>query len=104
MRRAGREHGSACEARRHRDPRAAARVRGRAVMDLTSRLRSIVRPPGSRRELRYEPDTGRYEATIDVDRVAEVLGGRPLTTAFGRAVVVDRRYESDRFHGDVRIG
>ena len=77
--------------------------RGRAV-DLTSRLRSIVRPPGSRSELRYEPDTGRYEATIDIDRVADVLGGRPLTTAFGRAVVVDRRYESDRRHGHVRIG
>jgi uncharacterized protein len=74
------------------------------VTDLTSRLRSIVRPPGSRPELRYEPDTGRYEATIDVDRVADVLGGRPLATSFGRAVVVDRRYESDRFHGDMRIG
>jgi len=63
-----------------------------------------VRPPGSRSELRYEPDTGRYEGTIDIDRVADVLGGRPLTTAFGRAVVVDRRYESDRRHGHVRIG
>ena len=73
-------------------------------MDLTSRLRSIVRPPGSRPELRYEPDTGRYEATIDVDRVADELGGRPLATAFGRAVGVDRRYESDRVHGDIRIG
>jgi uncharacterized protein YprB with RNaseH-like and TPR domain len=73
-------------------------------MDLTSRLRSIVRSPGSRPELRYEPDTGRYEATIDVDRVADELGGRPLATAFGRAVVVDRRYESDRVHGDIRIG
>ena len=38
-------------------------------MDLTSRLRSIVRPPGAApRELTYEPDTGRYEASIDIDR------------------------------------
>ena len=46
-------------------------------MDLTSRLRSIVRPAGAPpRELTYEPDIGRYEATIDIDRVADVLGGR----------------------------
>ena len=69
-------------------------------MDLTSRLRSIVRPPGSpRSELTYEPDTGRYEATLDIDRVADVLGGRIVTNRFGRALVVERRYESDRWHG-----
>jgi uncharacterized protein YprB with RNaseH-like and TPR domain len=74
-------------------------------MDLTSRLRSIVRPAGApARELTYEPDTGRYEATIDVDRVADVLGGRVVTNSFGRALVVDRRYESDRYHGTLRIG
>ncbi len=74
-------------------------------MDLTSRLRSIVRPAGApARELTYEPDTGRYEATIDVDRVADVLGGRVVTNSFGRALVVDRRYESDRYHGALRIG
>jgi len=40
-------------------------------MDLTSRLRSIVRPPNAPpRELTYEPDTGRYEATIDLDRAS----------------------------------
>ena len=73
-------------------------------MDLTSRLRSIVRPPNSApRELTYEPDTGRYEATIDLDRVADVLGGRVVTNRFGRALVVDRRYESDRFHGARRV-
>ena len=72
-------------------------------MDLTSRLRSIVRPPNSPpRELTYEPDTGRYEATIDMDRVADVLGGRVVTNRFGRALIVDRRYESDRFHGTRR--
>jgi uncharacterized protein YprB with RNaseH-like and TPR domain len=74
-------------------------------MDLTSRLRSIVRPPGtSRRELTYEPDTGRYEATMDLDRVADVLGGRIVSNPFGRALVIDRRYESDRYHGTTRIG
>ena len=74
-------------------------------MDLTSRLRSIVRPPNAQpRELTYEPDTGRYEATIDIDRVADVLGGQIVTNRFGRALIVDRRYESDRFHGTRRVG
>ena len=74
-------------------------------MDLTSRLRSIVRPPNAApRELTYEPDTGRYEATIDIDRVADVLGGQIVTNRFGRALIVDRRYESDRFHGTRRVG
>ena len=71
-------------------------------MDLT-RLRSIVRTT-PRRELTYEPDTGRFEATVDVDRVAEVLGGLPVTTSFGKCLTIDRRYESDRWHGDVQIG
>src|SRR5688572_10271046 len=74
-------------------------------MDLTSRLRSIVRPQGSPiRELTYEPDTGRYEGSIDVDRMADVLGGQVVTNSFGRALVIDRRYESDRFHGSRRVG
>jgi uncharacterized protein YprB with RNaseH-like and TPR domain len=74
-------------------------------VDLTSRLRSIVRPQNSPpRELTYEPDTGRYEATIDIDRVADVLGGRVVTNKHGRALIIDRRYESDRFHGTRRVG
>jgi uncharacterized protein YprB with RNaseH-like and TPR domain len=74
-------------------------------MDLTSRLRSIVRPPNAApRELTYEPDMGRYEATIDIDRVADVLGGQVVENRFGRALIVDRRYESDRFHGARRVG
>jgi uncharacterized protein YprB with RNaseH-like and TPR domain len=74
-------------------------------VDLTSRLRSIVRPQNSPpRELTYEPDTGRYEATIDIDRVADVLGGQVVTNKHGRALVIDRRYESDRFHGTRRVG
>ena len=99
-------------------------------MDLTARLRSIMRPnsgagsegaergegvPASDRagvwggappknELTYEPDTGRYEASIDLDRVADVLGGRVVTNHFGRALIIDRRYESDRYHGTRRVG
>ena len=76
-------------------------------MDLTARLRSIVRPNGGGapvRELTYEPDTGRYEATVDLDRVADVLGGQVVTNTFGRTLIVDRRYESDRVHGTRRVG
>ena len=83
-------------------------------MDLTSRLRSVVRPGGGapvtgdaspRRELTYEPDDGRrYEAKLDLDRVADVLGGRLVSTSFGHCLAIDRRYESDRWHGDVQIG
>src|SRR4051794_2410211 len=100
-------------------------------MDLKSRLRTIVTggapaaaregaergegAPASDRagvwggtppknELTYEPDTGRYEGTIDLDRVADVLGGRVVANRFGRALIIDRRYESDRFHGTRRVG
>jgi hypothetical protein len=87
-------------------------------MDLSSRLRAIVKsgpakPPGlserddqaSRRgELTYEPDTGRHEASVDLVQVGALLGGRPVDTPFGRCLVVDRRYEADRWHGGVRIG
>src|SRR5215203_814130 len=82
-------------------------------MDLTARLRSVVRPsrPGSPeasappRELTYEPDDGRrYEARLDLDRVADLLGGRVLTTSFGPCLAVERRYEADRWHGDVQVG
>jgi uncharacterized protein YprB with RNaseH-like and TPR domain len=83
-------------------------------VDLSSRLRAIVRPrddrgsePGSGRppkELTYEPDSQGYTATVDVRRMGEVLGGRPVSTAFGECLVIDRRYEADRWHGDVQIG
>src|SRR4051794_40550923 len=76
-------------------------------MDLKSRLRSIVGSgpaPSAPRELTYEPDTGRYEASIDLDRVADVLGGRVIANPYGRALIIDRRYESDRFHGTRRVG
>ena len=97
-------------------------------MDLSSRLRAIVRGSGAaysgpltispdpgthdstrppeqpRRELTYEPDTGQCHSILDIARVAEVLGGRAVKTAFGDCLAIDRRYESDRWHGDVRIG
>jgi uncharacterized protein YprB with RNaseH-like and TPR domain len=77
-------------------------------MDLKSRLRTIVGggapSESASRELTYEPDTGRYEASIDLDRVADVLGGRLVGNRYGRALIVDRRYESDRFHGTRRVG
>src|SRR5215831_10708622 len=85
-------------------------------MDLRTRLRGIVSGGGGashetggaasheRRELTYEPDTGRYEATRDLDRIADVLGGRVVANRHGRALVIDRRYESDRFHGTRRVG
>jgi uncharacterized protein YprB with RNaseH-like and TPR domain len=76
-------------------------------MDLTSKLRSIVRsgPPKEIRELTYEPDDGyRNAAALDPDYVASALGGRRITTSFGECIVIDRRYESDRWHGDIRIG
>ena len=41
---------------------------------------------------------------MDVDRVAEVLAGRAVRNSFGACLVIDRRYESDRFHGDIQIG
>ena len=76
-------------------------------MDLKSRLRAIVDPRrspsegGSRplRELTYEPDVGGYEAGPTIDRVGEILGGRAARNDFGQCLVIDRRYESDRWHG-----
>ncbi len=88
-------------------------------MDLSSRLRAIVKsgPPktgtpalserdghASRRELTYEPDTGRYESAMDLSQVGAILGGRPADTPFGRCLVIDRRYEADRWHGSIQIG
>ena len=76
-------------------------------MDLTSRLRSIVKsgPPKDVRELTYEPDDGyRNAAAFDPDSVASALGGRRVSTRFGECIAIDRRYESDRWHGGIRIG
>ena len=99
-------------------------------MDLRSRLRSIVRGSdpgeaspgdgerparhrapldgagrnGGLRELTYEPDPGAYEASLDPDRIGEVLGGQSMRTNFGACLVIDRRYEADRRHGSLFIG
>jgi uncharacterized protein YprB with RNaseH-like and TPR domain len=75
-------------------------------MDLSSRLRAIVKggPPKPLRELTYEPDIGGYEAVMDLSRVGAILGGQPAETPFGPCLVIDRRYEADRFHGAIRIG
>jgi uncharacterized protein YprB with RNaseH-like and TPR domain len=75
-------------------------------MDLSSRLRAIVKggPPKPVRELTYEPDTGGYEAGMDLARVGAMLGGVPAITPFGQCLVIDRRYEADRFHGSIRVG
>ena len=84
-------------------------------MDLTERLRSIVRPgaattpvpaaDASRRELTYEPDDGRRGGTVvDLERVADQLGGRLVVNPFGRCLAIDRRYDADRWHGDVQVG
>ena len=75
-------------------------------MDLTSRLRSIVKghPSQPVRELTYEPDIGGYEAVVDVRQLGEILGGTPVSTPFGECLAIDRRYEADRLYGDVRIG
>jgi uncharacterized protein len=74
-------------------------------MDLTSRLRSIVRPSSKPvRELTYEPDDGyRHVASLDIERAGEALGGVALSTPFGTCLVIDRRYEGDRWHGSVRV-
>ena len=76
-------------------------------MDLTSRLRSIVNggAPKPVRELTYEPDDGyRNAAALDPDYVATALGGRRVSTRFGDCMVIDRRYESERWHGGIQIG
>jgi uncharacterized protein YprB with RNaseH-like and TPR domain len=79
-------------------------------VDLTSRLRSIVHPGASSakkelRELTYEPDDGyRAAAPLDLDYAADALGGRRVSTRFGECLVIDRRYESDRWHGGIQIG
>jgi uncharacterized protein len=79
-------------------------------VDITSRLRAIVRPPSAgsgppRRELTYEPDDGyRADAVPDLEAAADALGGRVVSTTSGPCLTIDRRYEADRWHGDLRVG
>jgi hypothetical protein len=74
------------------------------MKDLTSRLRDIIRsaPRPAARELTYVPEGG-YEARSDPDHICDALGARTLETSSGSSLVVDRRYEADRWHGDVRV-
>ena len=91
-------------ARRPR-PESSARARLRATSDRSS-------PPApprrqrspAARELTYEPDDGGYEAALDLDRAATIARRPPVTNASASARAIDRRYESDRWHGDVQIG
>jgi uncharacterized protein YprB with RNaseH-like and TPR domain len=81
-------------------------------VDLSARLRAIVRSGPSKtaapRELTYEPDLAGFAVghgrPLDLDRMSDLLGGALVSTPFGRCLVVDRRYESDRWHGGIRIG
>jgi uncharacterized protein len=76
-------------------------------VDLTSRLRGIVggAPRKVVRELTYEPDDGyRQAAPLDLDRAADALGGRRMSSRYGECLIIDRRYESERWHGDIQIG
>ena len=40
---------------------------------------------------------------MDIAQIGAILGGRLVDTRFGQSLVIDRRYEADRFHGDIRI-
>lgn len=75
------------------------------MTDLTARLRDIIRrgPKPAPRELTYVPEGG-YEAGSDPERLCEAVGARPIDTEQGPCLLVDRRYEADRWHGDVRVG
>jgi uncharacterized protein YprB with RNaseH-like and TPR domain len=73
-------------------------------MDLASRLRTVVRSQAPRRELTYEPEPRVYEPGLDLSCAAAAIGGRPLDGPDGPCLVVERRYESERVHGDLRVG
>ena len=72
-------------------------------MDL-SRLRDLVRkgsgsdtPP--RRELTYEPEPPPYSNAAPVLDLARMLGGRPIETAWGPCLAVERRHDLSERHG-----
>ncbi len=50
------------------------------------------------------PDTGGYEAPTISIASRTSLGGRVVANALRRCLVIDRRYEADRWHGASRIG
>ena len=95
-----------------------ARRRRASDVDLSSRLRAIVRPAQWRRQWRHDAGTtsgGSRELTYEPDR--RVRSARSTWRAsarssaaarsrrpFGQCLVIDRRYEADRWHGASRIG
>jgi hypothetical protein len=77
------------------------------MTDLASRLRQALRSgsgSGPRRELTYEPDSGVYQRPTDLDDLCAALTAVPAETPAGRCLQVNRRYEADRWHGDIQIG
>jgi hypothetical protein len=85
------------------------------MADLASRVRDIIRGgQTARRELTYEPESPahpgdrgprrEHEASVDLDRLACALCAVPDETSGGRCLRIDRRYEADRWHGDLQIG
>jgi uncharacterized protein len=77
------------------------------MTDLASRLRQALRSgsPGSpRRELTYEPESRVYERPTNLDELCVALTAVPADTPAGRCLQVNRRYEAERWHGDVQIG
>jgi uncharacterized protein YprB with RNaseH-like and TPR domain len=76
------------------------------MTDLASRLRQALRSgSGSpRRELTYEPESRVYERPTNLDDLCAALTAVPADTPAGRCLQVNRRYEAERWHGDVQIG
>jgi hypothetical protein len=70
--------------------------------DLASRLRQIVR--GAGRELTYELDSPGWRTPATLERLCESLGGTAFDTSAGSCLRISRRYESDRWYGNLRIG
>jgi len=70
-----------------------------------SRLRELVsgRAAGATarpvRELTYEPEGPQYARALPVLEVARILGGRPIETRWGTALVIERRHDPGERHG-----
>src|SRR5689334_17070264 len=65
------------------------------MRDLAARLREIVKQPV--KELTYVPDLA--APAVDLDRVAELLGGTRHEVSGSACVVIDRVWDADRSHG-----
>jgi hypothetical protein len=77
------------------------------MTDLASRLRQALHSgsgSAARRELTYEPDSGGYERPTDIDELCAALTAVPAQTPAGRCLQVNRRYDADRWYGDIQIG